>query len=203
MTAPTIKAVEVIHDGWGRFLRATVAMPDGSEITREIEDHGSAAVVLPYDPERRVALLVRQLRAPLLLAAGLPDLLEAPAGSLDEADPAACVRREAMEEAGVRLGAVEPLGEIVTMPGISTERIHLFLAPYGAADRVGPGGGLASETESMTVEEVSLAELAAMADGGRLPDMKTLLLVQTLRLRRPDLFDAGAARDAPFAPRSS
>ena len=27
-----------------------------------------------------------------------------------------------------------------------------------------------------------------MADAGRLDDMKTLALVQTLRLRRPDLF---------------
>jgi hypothetical protein len=33
-----------------------------------------------------------------------------------------------------------------------------------------------------------LAELAGMADSGGLDDMKALVLVQTLRLRRPDLF---------------
>jgi len=38
------------------------------------------------------------------------------------------------------------------------------------------------------VVELPLAELAARADEGRLDDMKTMLLVQTLRLRRPDLF---------------
>jgi hypothetical protein len=38
------------------------------------------------------------------------------------------------------------------------------------------------------VVEMSLAELAALAEAGRLEDMKTALLVQTLRLRHPDLF---------------
>jgi hypothetical protein len=33
-----------------------------------------------------------------------------------------------------------------------------------------------------------LGELAAMADAGTLNDMKTLALVQTLRLRKPELF---------------
>ena len=37
-------------------------------------------------------------------------------------------------------------------------------------------------------EEVPLWQLAAMADDGRITDMKTLLLIQTLRLREPDLF---------------
>jgi hypothetical protein len=38
------------------------------------------------------------------------------------------------------------------------------------------------------VVKLPLAELAAMADAGQITDMKTLAVVQTLRLRRPDLF---------------
>jgi hypothetical protein len=38
------------------------------------------------------------------------------------------------------------------------------------------------------VLELPLAQLAAMADAGTLTELKLLLLVQTLRLRRPDLF---------------
>lgn len=188
MSAPTIVDIEVLHEGWGRFMRAKVAMPDGSEVMREIEDHGDAAVVFLYDPDRRVAVLVRQLRAPLLLAAGLPDLLEAPAGGLGGDDPTTCARREVAEETGIRVRELESLGEIASMPGISTERLHLFLAAYRAEDRVGSGGGLASEQEAIVVEEHPLAELAAMADDGRLADMKTLLLLRTLQLRRPELF---------------
>ncbi len=36
--------------------------------------------------------------------------------------------------------------------------------------------------------EVALATLAAEADAGAIADMKTLCLLQTLRLRHPDLF---------------
>jgi hypothetical protein len=75
------------------------------------------------------------------------------------------------------------------MPGISTERAHLFLAPYSAADRVEAGGGLKDEHEEIEVCELALDDLAAQADGGGVADLKLLVLVQTLRLRHPDLFD--------------
>jgi hypothetical protein len=76
------------------------------------------------------------------------------------------------------------------MPGISAERIHLFLAPYSARDRTGAGGGAEGEHENISPSEIALEELAAMADSGHLTDMKTLALVQTLRLRHPHLFRA-------------
>jgi nudix-type nucleoside diphosphatase (YffH/AdpP family) len=146
--------------------------------------------VLPYDPERRVALLVRLPRAPALYAQGLATLLEAPAGMLDkkDEDPADCARREAMEEAGLRLGALEPIARTWISSGVMTERIQLYLAPYGAADRIGEGGGVAEEHEDITVEEISLATLAAMADAGEIDDLKTLTLIMTLRVRQPALF---------------
>ena len=186
--APRVLAVRTVHDGWGRFLVARLRLGDGSEIEREVEDHGVAVAVLPYDSERREALLVRQLRPPALLAAGLTTMLEAPAGRLEGLDPAACAAREALEECGVVLGALEPLGRSWAMPAVSTERIHLFLAPYRASDRTGPGGGLAHEGEDIAVEVLPLDALAAMADKGLLEDMKTALLVYALRHRRPDLF---------------
>ena len=46
--------------------------------------HGRVAVaVLPYDPARKTAMLVRQFRAPVKLASGADDLLEPPAGMID------------------------------------------------------------------------------------------------------------------------
>ena len=139
MTAPRITRVETLYSGWARYLKAHVVTADGQDLAREVEDHGDAACVLPYDPERRVALLVRQMRAPMLLAAGVQDVLEAPAGRLDGDEPEACARREAEEETGLRLREVEALGLSYPMPGISTERIHFFLAPYAEGDRIGAG----------------------------------------------------------------
>ena len=144
--------------------------------------------VLPYDPARRVALMVRQFRAAVFHAGGEAEMLEAPAGMLDEDEPANGARREVLQEVGLTLAVLEPVGAVWTMPGISTELMHLFLAPYGPGDRIGAGGGVAGEHESITVAETALTELAAMADRGALTDLKTFTLVQTLRLRRPDLF---------------
>jgi len=180
--------IRTIHAGWAKFLLAAIRLANGQIIRREIEDHGTAVAVLPYDARRKKAILVRQFRAPVFLAAKQQETLEAIAGSVEGPDPRACARREALEEAGLKLDALEHLFTGWTMPGVSTERMHFFLSPYQEGDRVGPGGGLASEHESITVVELALGELADMADAGRLDDVKTLLLVQTLRQRHPDLF---------------
>ena len=184
-----IVRTDTVYEGFSRLVIATLELPDGETIRREIEDHGRAVCVLPYDPVRRTAILVRQFRAPVALADGREHLLEAVAGSLEDEAPDACAYREAMEEAGLKLHALEHLGAAWTMPGVSTELMELYLAPYSEADRVGLGGGVADEHEGITVIELPLAELAAMADAGQIMDMKTLAVVQTLRLRRPALFD--------------
>jgi nudix-type nucleoside diphosphatase (YffH/AdpP family) len=188
MTARILQQT-VIHQGWGRYLLLKVALPDGAVVERQLDDHGSGAAVLPYDPHRRTALLVRLIRTGPLFVGEAPHLIEAPAGLFDAGEaPEACARREAMEELGVRLGPLEPLGRAWSSPGACTERLHLFLAPYGAADRIGPGGGLAAEHEDIEPVEMSLDELWREAEAGGVCDMKTQLLVYALRARRPDLF---------------
>lgn len=180
--------VEPKYNGWCTMSVAKVRYPDGHLVTREIEDHGRAACVLPYDPDRRTAMIIRQLRAPTLYAGGEAAILEAPAGLIDPGeDGPAAARREAMEEVGLRLASLEHVATAWTMPGVSTERMHLFLGIYSQADRVGAGGG--EDDEGIEVVEIGLSELAAMAEAGSLNDLKSLMLLQALRLRRPDLFD--------------
>jgi nudix-type nucleoside diphosphatase (YffH/AdpP family) len=171
--------------------RMDVRLADGVEIAKEVIVRGDAASVLPYDAERRCALLVRLFRAPVRAVTDRLALEEACAGMLDPGEsPEAAMRREAMEEMGVRLETLEPVATIWPTPGILTERLSLFLAPYGPADRVADGGGAPGEHEGITVVERPLAELAADADAGRLLDGKLFALVQTLRLKRPDLFNS-------------
>jgi nudix-type nucleoside diphosphatase (YffH/AdpP family) len=184
---PEIVSVEPKYRGWCRVSVATIRLADGQTVTREIEDHGAAACVLPYDPVRRTALLIRQLRAPALHVAGEAAIIETPAGLIDPGEDAeTTARREAMEEVGVRLTSLEQVSNAWTMPGISTERMPLFLGTYSQADRVGAGGGESSE--QIEVLEMTLRELAAMADAGTFDDLKTFALVQSLRLRKPELF---------------
>jgi nudix-type nucleoside diphosphatase (YffH/AdpP family) len=188
--SPEIISKKVLYSGYVTLLALRLRLPDGEEITREVEDHGRAVAVLPYDPARRTALLVRLLRAPVLLGTGAPDLLEAPAGMVEEEDPSHTARRELQEEAGLRIGSLEHAGCVFTSPGVSTERMDLYLAPYAEADRTGAGGGVAGEHENITVCEMPLSDLWIMAERGEIADMKTLTLLLTLRVRHPQLFKA-------------
>ncbi|MDR7117312.1 NUDIX hydrolase [Caulobacter sp. BE254] len=177
-----------LFKGWSSIDQVAVRHNDGTIWQRTLEYHGDAAAALPFDPERRTCLMVSMPRIPLIEAAEA-DLLEAPAGMLDEGEDAeTCARREAMEEAGVRLGDLEFVTRIWTMPGLSNERVSIFLAPYGVADRVSAGGGVPHENEQITTVELGLSTLQTMVQQGRLLDGKTLIAAQALILRRPDLF---------------
>ncbi|MEW6324495.1 MAG: NUDIX hydrolase, partial [Nitrospirota bacterium] len=110
----------------GRVIRVTVedvALPNGRTTRLDLVRHPGASAVVPLREDGCV-LLVRQFRH----AVG-GYLYEVPAGTLAPGEtPEGCARREVEEEAGVRPGALYPLGSIVTAPGFCDEEIHLFLA---------------------------------------------------------------------------
>jgi nudix-type nucleoside diphosphatase (YffH/AdpP family) len=185
---PKIVDLRPVYQGWATISIATVKAGNGRTFERLMEDHGPGVCVLAYDPDRKVAMLVRQFRAPVCVMTGQIELVEAVAGLTDGEAAEPAILREAFEEAGLRLEMPSLVATVWTMPGISTECMHLFLARYCEADRVGQGGGNPSEHEDIAVLEVALAELARTADEGGITDMKTFALVQTLRLREPELF---------------
>lgn len=184
----SITGTKIVFEGWTRLSVATVRGADGRTFERLVEDHGASCCILPYDRQRKVALLVSQFRAPVCAISKERSLCEAIAGLTDGQEPAVAVAREAFEEAGLKLTKLESAGRVWTMPGFSTEEMSLYLSPFTPEDRVASGGGHAGEHEDITVVERPLKELAAMADAGTLNDLKTLALVQTLRLREPALF---------------
>lgn len=185
---PADLPVRTVHSGWLDLHLVDLTNPDGSTYDRYVEDHGCGAAVLPYNPVTRMALLVTMPRAALRFA-GDDDVLEAPAGLIDHGETALeSARRELVEEAGLEVADLEPAGAILTSPGISTERIDLFLAAYDDSQRTGAGGGLDDENENITVVEMPLADLWALMESDAAADAKTRVLVQTLRIRRPDLF---------------
>lgn len=187
----SIVDVRIVVDGWMKVFLADVKSATGQLFTRHIEHHGDAVAVLPYDDERRVALVISQFRTPVEhVSPGADNVIEPIAGVNDDGDAEACARREAMEEAGVRLGTLEMVATCWSMLAVSTERLVLYLAPYRPADRVASGGGLAHENEDIDVDvdEISLATLADHVRTASTVDMKLLALVQALQIRRPDLF---------------
>jgi nudix-type nucleoside diphosphatase (YffH/AdpP family) len=186
--AVELRKVETVYQGYLTLLSATFDGPDGRTFRREIEHHGRAACVLPYDPDRRMALMINLPRAPVIWAGGPPELLEAPAGMVEDEDGEETAAREAMEECGVRLGRLELVGSPFSCPGISSERVDLFLAAYAEGDRVAAGGGVETENENITVQEVPLAQLWTWVEQRRIEDLKSLALIFALKVRRPELF---------------
>ena len=184
-----IADIRSLYDGYLKVSAVTVRADDGRTFVREVTDNGHAVAVLPYDPERRTALLVRLPRAGPLYCGGPDQLLEAPAGMRDGDGEEEAARREAFEEVGAKLGDLERIATTWPSPGISAERTTLFLAAYTLRDRIGVGGGIEAEDEHITVVELPLAALWAQADAGRIADLKTLTLVMALRLRHPFLFE--------------
>jgi nudix-type nucleoside diphosphatase (YffH/AdpP family) len=184
----SISETLTLYSGWTKIIGVTLRLENGETVKREVEDHGHAVGVLPYDETRRTALLVNLPRAPVLYEGEDEPVLEPAAGLIDEEDAEQAVRREAIEELGVLLSRLEHVARVWTAPGISTERMDLFLAPYQEGDRISPGGGAEGENEHITVIEMPLRELWARAETGALTDMKTFALVHALRARHPHLF---------------
>jgi nudix-type nucleoside diphosphatase (YffH/AdpP family) len=179
---------QTVYHGWMKILRVKARI-ESDEVEREVEHHGRAVAVLPYDAQRRVVLLARQVRVPVLLCGHPSTLLEAAAGMVEHDHARETALREAREELGLDLKALEHVGGAWTSPGVSTEFMDLYLAPYAVADRVSAGGGLASEHERIAVMELPIAELWQLVQLQELTDLKTLTLVLLLRSRHPELFD--------------
>lgn len=186
MATVELRRVETLYQGHVTLLLATLAGPDGEPFAREIEHHGRAACVLPYDPDRRMALLINRPQAPVIWAGGPPELLEAPAGQVENEDPEDTAIRQAMEACGILLRRLDAVGSPFASPGVSSERVDLFLAAYSAADR---SPAVEGEPDQLDVQEVPLSLLWSWVEQRRIEDLKSLALILALRVRHPHLFD--------------
>ncbi|MEU0532346.1 NUDIX domain-containing protein [Amycolatopsis tolypomycina] len=179
--------VELLSSAWYVLRRTTFDYrhADGHWTTeqRETYDRGNGATVLLYDVEGGTVLLTRQFRYPVYVN-DHPDgmFIETAAGLLDTDDPETAIRREAEEETGVRIGALEHVFDVYTSPGSVTERLHCYAAPYDPADR-GEGGGVADEGEDIEVLELPFAKALEMVGTGEIADAKTILLLQWAALQ--------------------
>ena len=188
-----IRDVELLSSDWYILRRTTFDYrhSDGhwSREQRETYDRGDGATILLHNTERGTVLLTRQFRLPAYVN-GHPDgmLIETAAGLLDGDSPEEAIRREAAEETGHSIGAVEHVFDVFMSPGSVTERLHFFAAPYDPTHQPADGGGVAAEGEDITTLELPLAEALDLVRKGAIADAKTIMLLQW------------AALDGPFRP---
>jgi ADP-ribose pyrophosphatase len=143
------RLVEVTLERWG-------------EHEREIVEHPGAVAIVAVDAEERVTL-VRQLREP-----ARKELLELPAGTLEEGEePLATARRELEEETGLRGGSWRELAAFYTTPGFCRERMRLFVA-----EGVEEGEARPAADEAIELVRVPVGELRERVR--ELEDAKTI-----------------------------
>jgi 8-oxo-dGTP pyrophosphatase MutT (NUDIX family) len=160
--------------GFFTVARARFRHEDGEEVEREIVRHTGAVGIVVLDGDD--LWLVRQPRE----SVGSPDLLELPAGKLDEEgeSPLETAKRELAEEIGKQASDWEPLGSFYTSPGFTDEEVHLFLAT-GISDV--DERPQVEHDERIDVEIRPVAELDAILADTK--DSKTLIGLHTLKER--------------------
>ena len=156
-------AIVDVHEG-------TFRHEDGEEVTRQWVVHPGSVGIVAHDGER--VWLVRQPRE----VTGDPDLLELPAGKLDEdgESPLDTAQRELAEEIGKGARTWQHLTRFYTSPGFADEECHLFMATDLFDER-----GETDENERIEVVEWPLAELDRAIRDCR--DSKTLVGLLWLR----------------------
>jgi len=162
------KLIDVTLERWG-------------EHEREIVEHPGAVAIVGIDREGMLTL-VRQRRE-----AVRTELLELPAGTLEQGEePLACARRELEEETGLTGGTWREVTAFYTTPGFCRERMHLFFAED--LDR-----GEASPESVEDLEVVRWAKDEISARMAEIQDAKTLagLLLYLHRSEAGDVHKVG------------
>lgn len=162
------------RDGWLKIVSEEVVLPNGHTATLDVVRHPGASAVLPFLDNGDVVLL-QQFRH----AAG-GTIWEVPAGKLDPGEaPVECAARELEEETGYRAGHLESLGSILTTPGFTDERIHLFEA-----------SDLSQVAQRLEVDEVielvrmSFTAALELVWSGQMVDAKSALTILKAAHRR-------------------
>ena len=109
-------------------------------------------------------------------------MIECCAGLLDNDNPVACIRKEALEETGYQIQNVRKLFEAYMSPGAVTEILHFFVAEYDDRMKINDGGGLEHEQEDIEVLELDFDDAYNRIASGDIKDAKTMLLLQYAKI---------------------
>ena len=183
---------DVLFDGFNRLTRLVYRYRriDGAwsdPVEREIFRRGPAAAVLPYDPVRDAVVMVEQFRPGAHLSGDDGWQLEPVAGICETGEsPEATVHREALEEAGCRLGRLKPVCTYHVSPGCVEERVSVFCGEVDASG-VATRAGDPSEQEETRVQVLAFDDAVRCLSAGRFKYALTILSLQWLALHREAL----------------
>ncbi len=142
-----------------------IRTPSGRQVERSLIRSRGVAVMVPVLPDGRL-ILIRQLR----VATGRR-IWEFPAGTLEKGESIfRCAARELEEETSWKAGRLRKVLEFYPTPGISDEKMNLFIA-----DKLRKGAYRPDEDEELEVRDFSKTQVAGMIRQGEIVDGKTIL----------------------------
>ena len=181
---PVVGSVDLHRDDWVVALRGDdVTLPDGGEPFRRIVlEHPGSVMVLAVDDDERVYTQTQYRHAVRHL------VVELPAGLCDvpDEDPVEVARRELLEEAALVAREWSHLLSTWSSPGLSDERIQIYLARgLGHGDR--GDFELVHEEALLEPRWVPFDDLLAAVLDGRVADGPVVQAVLAYQVRRPEL----------------
>jgi ADP-ribose pyrophosphatase len=156
-----LKVEEVLLEENGKqFTRLNVLAPD------------SVGMVL-FNIDTKKVLMLKQYR---YSANGY--IYEIPAGRIDEGETDIDTAvRETLEETGYSIQGkkLERICTYYSNVGFTSERITLFMTVVTNKDKIKDTFGVNSETEIITLEELSVDDIIKMLDNGTIQDGKSII----------------------------
>ncbi|GKW08254.1 ADP-ribose diphosphatase [Pectobacterium carotovorum] len=187
-----IIARETLYDGFFsleryRFRHRLFNGGMSGEVSREILERGHAVVLLPYDPVRDEVVLIEQIRIAAYDTSASPWLFELVAGMIELGESHEEVaRREAEEEAGLRVGRCRPIINYLASPGGTSERLAVLVGEVDTRTAKGIHG-LAEENEDIRVHVVSRKQSYQWVEEGIVDNAASVIALQWLALHHEEL----------------
>lgn len=171
-------ATTIYRDAWVTHTQEHVRLPNGHEISKyNILKHNDFCTMVAVTPSGLIPL-VKQYKH-----GALEEVLEFPAGLVDEGETAQdAAIRELQEETGYS-GNVVFAGRLLTNPTRNRNKAHVFVI----TDAVPVAEPRLEVTEDIDVELVRISEIAELVTSGKLRDVGSLAAYTLARSSLPDL----------------
>ncbi|WP_299672671.1 NUDIX domain-containing protein [uncultured Polaribacter sp.] len=192
MTDNRVKNVvsEVISNIWAKLEQVsfdfTFKNGKTARLTHEVYGKSDGVAVLLYNPTTQKVVLSKQFRIPMYVA-GVKNgfSIEVCGGTIDANEsPETSAIRETKEEIGYTIAELKKVCTVFLSPGLMREQVHLYVAKYTDEDKIDSGGGLASESEEITVLETSFKDALKMIETQEIVDARTIMLLYHLKVNK-------------------
>ncbi len=146
------------------FVHITEKLPNGNTASIDMVRHPGAAVIVPFLDKSKIVLIWQYRQA----LQGY--IYEFPAGTLEKGeDPKQCAYRELIEETGYKASKMTFLGDVIPVPGYSSEVLKIY-----SASGLKAVGAKTEDSEVIETKVFSKTQVKVMFRSGKITDGKTI-----------------------------